>query len=65
MSADARFEELARALDRAPELKKQVDAYGLALKMIREGADDPKKVAADVLAKWGHTRDRVGGGQQP
>jgi hypothetical protein len=53
MSADAKFEELARALDRAPEMKKQVDAYGVALMMIRAGTADPKKVANDVLEKWG------------
>lgn len=34
------------------EQKKQIDSYGVALMMIREGCVDPKQVAADVLAKF-------------
>lgn len=32
--------------------KKQTDAYGVVLLMIREGCADPKKVAAEILAKY-------------
>lgn len=34
--------------------KKQTDAYGLALMMIREGCADPQAVAGDSLAKYDH-----------
>lgn len=33
--------------------QKQIDAYGLALMMIREGAADPVQIARDALAKFG------------
>ena len=41
---------------RAQAMREQVDAYGLALMMIREGAGSPKEIAAKVLAEW---TDRV------
>lgn len=35
------------------ERQKQIDTYGLALLMIREGASDPVKIAREALAKFG------------
>jgi hypothetical protein len=39
--------------DQEVKRRKQLDSYGLALMMIREGVTDPKEVAREVLAKFG------------
>ena len=34
------------------ELQRQIDRYGIALMLIREGGANPKKLAADVLNEF-------------
>lgn len=36
---------------REKAMQKHIDAYGIALMMIEQGCADPRKVAADAIAK--------------
>lgn len=36
--------------------QKQIDAYGLALMMIREGCADPQRIARETLARFAQVR---------
>lgn len=47
--AQIKAEDMAIVTDR----QNQIDTYGLALMMIREGVVDPGRVAREALAKFG------------
>lgn len=48
----AEIERLRAENERLRQLKGQVDRYGLALMMIREGCADPRRVAAQAINEF-------------
>ena len=52
---EAELKALGELEDMIENQRKQIDRYGLALMMIREGCADPQAVAAKALTQPGDT----------
>lgn len=54
--SDAQLKERRLCEDRIKEMQRQIDTYGLALLMIREGVAEPAKFAGETLEKYAAPR---------